>query len=170
MGKKGFTIVELLIVVVVIAILASITIVAYNGIQAQARESKINADLATLEKAILAAREQAGSNLFTILGTGTTEAGCWTKPSGTNFATLPTSDVCWVSYTNALNAISVASGINVRQLADPWGRPYLVNANEGENQTTHLCMNDRIGVYSQPFVTGTTQVNRPVVLWSSTCP
>lgn len=37
--KKGFTIVELLIVVVVIAILAAITIVAYNGIQARARTS-----------------------------------------------------------------------------------------------------------------------------------
>ena len=31
--QRGFTIVELLIVVVIIAILAAITIVAYNGIQ-----------------------------------------------------------------------------------------------------------------------------------------
>ncbi len=37
--KKGFTIVELLIVVVVIAILAAITIVAYNGIQNRAKDS-----------------------------------------------------------------------------------------------------------------------------------
>lgn len=35
-SKNGFTIVELLIVVVVIAILAAITIVSYNGIQARA--------------------------------------------------------------------------------------------------------------------------------------
>ena len=33
--KRGFTIVELLIVIVVIAILAAISIVAYNGIQAR---------------------------------------------------------------------------------------------------------------------------------------
>lgn len=32
MHKRGFTIVELLIVIVVIGILAAITIVAYNGI------------------------------------------------------------------------------------------------------------------------------------------
>ena len=32
-SKSGFTIVELLIVIVVIGILAAITIVAYNGIQ-----------------------------------------------------------------------------------------------------------------------------------------
>lgn len=39
--KLGFTIVELLIVVVVIAILASITIVAYNGIRQRAADSAL---------------------------------------------------------------------------------------------------------------------------------
>lgn len=38
-NTSGFTIVELLIVIVVIAILAAITIVAYNGIQNRAKSS-----------------------------------------------------------------------------------------------------------------------------------
>jgi prepilin-type N-terminal cleavage/methylation domain-containing protein len=42
-NRDGFTIVELLIVVVVIAILAAITIVAYNGIQDRSRRSSIQA-------------------------------------------------------------------------------------------------------------------------------
>lgn len=39
-NSKGFTIVELLIVIVVIAILSVITIVAYNGLQTQAHNSR----------------------------------------------------------------------------------------------------------------------------------
>lgn len=52
--KKGFTIVELLIVIVVIAILAAITIVAYNGIQQRARDARRASDISQIKKALLA--------------------------------------------------------------------------------------------------------------------
>lgn len=51
----GFTIVELLIVIVVIAILAAISIVAYNGIQARARASAASSALTQAQKKILIA-------------------------------------------------------------------------------------------------------------------
>lgn len=46
--QTGFTIVELLIVVVVIAILATITIVSYNGIQNRVHDSAVASDLKAL--------------------------------------------------------------------------------------------------------------------------
>jgi type II secretion system protein G len=61
MKQRGFTIVELLIVIVVIAILAAITIVAYNGIQGRALDSTRLSDLATIRKALEAYKTVNGS-------------------------------------------------------------------------------------------------------------
>lgn len=49
-SQPGFTIVELLIVIVVIAILATLTIVAYNGIQQKAISASLQSDLDNASK------------------------------------------------------------------------------------------------------------------------
>lgn len=50
--RAGFTIVELLIVIVIIAILAAITMVSYNGIQQRARDSSRSSGAETIQKAL----------------------------------------------------------------------------------------------------------------------
>jgi len=52
MKRRGFTIVELLIVIVVIAILAAITIVAYNGIQQRSRITALWAGIMQVDKSL----------------------------------------------------------------------------------------------------------------------
>lgn len=54
MNRKslGFTIVELLIVIVVIGVLAAISIVAYNGISNKANDAAVQSDLSNLAKQI----------------------------------------------------------------------------------------------------------------------
>ena len=59
--NHGFTIVELLIVIVVIAILAAITIVAYNGIQNRARDAQRLSDITAIAKALESYKAQTGS-------------------------------------------------------------------------------------------------------------
>ncbi|MEO8912202.1 MAG: prepilin-type N-terminal cleavage/methylation domain-containing protein, partial [Candidatus Saccharimonas sp.] len=71
----AFTIVELLIVIVIIAILATITIVAYNGITNRAHETSLKSDLSN------------GSNLLEIANAtnGTYPADLTTANNGQPF-------------------------------------------------------------------------------------
>lgn len=77
-NQKGFTIVELLIVIVVIAILAAISIVAYVGIQNSARASE---------------RQSDANNIVKVAETHFAEHGRYpetaTEFGGTSNATLP---------------------------------------------------------------------------------
>ena len=141
---SGFTIVELLIVIVVIAILAAISIVAYNGIQDRARKVQISSDLGQLQKAIMAARVNKGDvALRYITGTPSTSGFCVVAESSVDLSNQQLASSCWSRYNSSLNAISDASGIDVRSLKDPWGRPYFIDETEGE----FGCSRDVLGTF-----------------------
>ena len=57
----GFTIVELLIVIVVIGILAAITVVAFNGIQDRAKNAQMNSGMSQYIKALAIYRVDNGT-------------------------------------------------------------------------------------------------------------
>jgi general secretion pathway protein G len=83
--QTGFTIVELLIVIVVIGILAAISIVAYNGVQAKARDSQRISDLKSIVKALEAYKVNNGTYPTPV---STPNASSWeVSTDGSNNAT-----------------------------------------------------------------------------------
>ena len=92
-GSQGFTIVELLIVVVVIAILAAITLVAYSGIQQRANNAAIT-DAASKSLRMIQAYIAANDKYpYTGNGTGvciTLSSGCISQVGtvGTSISTF----------------------------------------------------------------------------------
>ncbi len=98
-SMTGFTIVELLIVIIVIAILAAISIVAYNGITRRAVESMLKQDLASANKQIAAYRATNDSlPLANNCPSPATTEICLAGSAGTTFTYSPNSPTSPTQY------------------------------------------------------------------------
>lgn len=106
--QRGFTIVELLIVIVVIAILAAISIVAYNGIQTRSRDTVRKQDIAQLAKA---------TKLYAVQKDDYAESGCG---NGQGSGWLP-SDYDAAGPYISINACLMSDGYLSKELRDPGG-------------------------------------------------
>lgn len=135
-NQRGFTLVELLIVIVIIAILAAITIVAYNGIQARARD---------------AARVQALQQVETALAAYYTDNGQYPVSGGSTITGITswntTADASWNTLATALQPYvstlptdpNATAGANVLSNAAAYDFAYFSNSagaycNSGKNQ------------------------------------
>lgn len=98
MKNRGFTIVELLIVIVVIGVLALITVISYIGIQERARVASANSDIALLAKAVNLARVNTDKVLGAVTGNYCTDCGSQ------------------ANYESFLDKISAASGVSLSSL------------------------------------------------------
>lgn len=109
-AQRGFTIIELLIVIVVIGILAAITIVAYNGLQGRARDTIRKSDLESVSQAL---------NLYNIdnaswVGTG---SGCGYNGDGSGWF----SHVNGTSYPKSVSNCLKEAGYIKKDITDPTG-------------------------------------------------
>ncbi len=119
--KTGFTIVELLIVIVVIAILAAITTVAYNGIQTRAKNAGRLSEVTTVIKVLESYKAFNGDypGVSSVVTGGVDKKFC----IGTNFPNNKcddgTVDATDVTYTNKLATIS---SVSTSHFSVPGGR------------------------------------------------
>lgn len=106
--QRGFTIVELLIVIVVIAILAAISVVAYNGIQNRAQDSKRAQDFSTIKKALIS-YDQLNGGVKRVTAYTTSSWGGWDSSINpdwlsflrSEFGKMPTDPVNKMATNNA---------------------------------------------------------------------
>lgn len=135
MKQRAFTIVELLIVIVVIGILAAITIVAYNGIQQRARDSKRVNDLAAIEKAFKLYGAETGND-FSIFsaGSGGTETG-WFDTAYSPYVSIKAA----LEATNYLNG-NIVDPKNIKLGGGSVNQAYMMSRCTTIDDTTRVVM------------------------------
>lgn len=150
---SGFTLIELIVAMAIIAVLASVAVAVHTSSQDRMRGAQVQSDMHDLSMAITIARNNTRQTLGQITASYWSAGSCGSKPAGTDLAALPRTDACWVRYTSLLSSISTASNMDVTKLVDPWGRPYAVDENEGEGGG---CGRDAVRVFAQPYNGGTS--------------
>jgi prepilin-type N-terminal cleavage/methylation domain-containing protein len=151
-NARGFTIVELLIVIVVIGILAAITIVAYNGVQSRARN--VSRATEAVQVAKLLSNYKAINGNYPVIGSGAS-ASC----IGTGFPDFNTDGVldCWdvriiggatfhpdATFNTALNTVGTTPPGNRTVVEYPFdgngfvGPVYVIAGGPGSSGTAYV--------------------------------
>lgn len=134
--SQGFTIVELLIVVVVIAILAAITIVSYNGITNRANASAAKSTAATWQKKIELYQAEEGA-----------------YPYALSSLTADSDDAFYIAPTTPLASSLTSSNGKTTVIVQPCRNASTAPANQGETTGT------RITYYNYEDTSGNKVIN-----------
>ncbi len=152
--EKGFTVVELLVVIIVIAILATIVVTSYGGVRQNAADTKRDSDLKSLEDAIELARANTSQTLHDITGGNgvTSWLACAFNDNPSpqvEPSQLATSTNCWQDYYTALDDIGTAAKTDLSDLkkGDARGNPYIIDEREGVSLSNH-CRADFLGYFT----------------------
>lgn len=125
--RSGFTIVELLIVIVVIGVLAAIVVVAYNGITSAARDGKIASDLRNAKQGIMRLELDTGVTVFgcptrTFGPEGTLQAATTGLTSAPNTGMAANEGCTW-----SAAAVAAWKSSYLPTFLDPWDRSYRID-------------------------------------------
>ncbi len=118
-SQRGFTIVELLIVIVVIAILAAITIVSYNGITARANTSSAQSAASTVIKKVEAYAADINTSGYPTSRSALTGSGASSAPYYITGITLSPSDLTSAP-TNGPDTVAVFRCSTTGMAVDYW--------------------------------------------------
>lgn len=129
--ERGFTLVELLVVISIISILAVIGVTIYASAQKNARDAKVLADFDAIYKNIEQSRVPKQQVLGQITGNWCSMCGGCTSAVDTS-----TDSTCLSAVTTSYTKVTSAP-----LPKDPWNSPYGIDENEGEGGG---CAPDRI--------------------------
>lgn len=63
-GEKGFTLIEIMIVVIILAILSGVALISFGGLDTQAKDARVQADMRTIATALKAFKALDASAAF----------------------------------------------------------------------------------------------------------
>lgn len=105
MIKKGFTLLEMLVVIGIIAILVTLGFASYSTVQKKARDAKRQGDLKAAQQIMEQCYSVNGFKYPTISGTGTITATCPAPNTSITFTITDPLDTAAHTYTYTTDAV-----------------------------------------------------------------